>query len=197
MGTRSPCVRYAFTTIRMYCRPIAKGSGASVDFVLLDLASLPSVRTAAEQLLALHPRLDVLLCNAGMLSRRTSADALELTKDGFEATLQVRTGRPSEPSGARLCRPTPCRAVQCFAAQCPRIAGGSCRQPVDMPLLLGAAAAAAAAIAGEPSGSLSARPSATACAARKSRSPRGGGVLGAAPESHSRRHHPLHIPQWH
>ena len=56
------------------------GSG-DVAVVALDLASLASVRTAAEEILATTDRLDALVNNAGaILSQRT------LTDDGFEAT---------------------------------------------------------------------------------------------------------------
>ncbi|GIL76763.1 hypothetical protein Vretifemale_6353 [Volvox reticuliferus] len=69
--------------------PIAKASGTSVESALLDLASLASVRKGAAQILESHPRLDVLLCNAGLLSRSSSADPLERSEDGQELTLQV------------------------------------------------------------------------------------------------------------
>lgn len=52
-----------------------------VGLVMLDLASMDSVRTAADELLASCPRIDVLVNNAGaVLSQRT------ITPDGFEAT---------------------------------------------------------------------------------------------------------------
>ena len=50
----------------------------------LDLASLAGVRRFAEEFLATHPRLDVLINNAGLvLSTRSE------TEDGFESTLGV------------------------------------------------------------------------------------------------------------
>lgn len=54
---------------------------ASLEFVHLDLASLDSVRHAAQALLQRHPRLDVLINNAGLaqLGRSLSADGYELT----------------------------------------------------------------------------------------------------------------------
>ncbi len=58
--------------------------GASLELVPLDLASLASVREAAAQVLAGHPRIDVLVNNAGLMGipeRRT--------EDGFEMQLAV------------------------------------------------------------------------------------------------------------
>ena len=46
----------------------------------LDLASLDSVRKAADELRAAHPRIDLLINNAGVMYRRTR----RRTKDGFE-----------------------------------------------------------------------------------------------------------------
>lgn len=59
-------------------------SGASLEFVQLDLASLGSVRAAAATVRDRHPKLDVLINNAGVanMSRR-------VTVDGFEQTFQV------------------------------------------------------------------------------------------------------------
>jgi NAD(P)-dependent dehydrogenase (short-subunit alcohol dehydrogenase family) len=56
--------------------------GAAVDTLSLDLASLASVRQAAARLKATHPRVDVLINNAGGLFPRRST-----TADGFELTL--------------------------------------------------------------------------------------------------------------
>ncbi|HEX8497727.1 MAG TPA: oxidoreductase [Actinomycetales bacterium] len=55
--------------------------GASVELVRLDLAELASVRTAAAQVLAAHPRLEVLVDNAGVMAlpkRILSADGFEM-----------------------------------------------------------------------------------------------------------------------
>ena len=56
------------------------GAGATVSVVRLDLASLESVRAAAAQIRASHPRLDLLINNAGVMMppRGTSADGFEL-----------------------------------------------------------------------------------------------------------------------
>jgi retinol dehydrogenase-14 len=60
------------------------GGRGSVSVGDLDLARLSSVRAFAEQFRAEHPRLDVLVLNAGLtLARR------EVTEDGFEMQLQV------------------------------------------------------------------------------------------------------------
>lgn len=58
--------------------------GTIVDWVHLDLADLASVRRAARQILAEHPRIDLLVNNAGvmMVPRR-------LTVDGFETQFGV------------------------------------------------------------------------------------------------------------
>jgi NAD(P)-dependent dehydrogenase (short-subunit alcohol dehydrogenase family) len=57
---------------------------ASLELVPLDLASLDSVREAAARILADHPRIDILINNAGLMGipeRRT--------EDGFELQLAV------------------------------------------------------------------------------------------------------------
>jgi NAD(P)-dependent dehydrogenase (short-subunit alcohol dehydrogenase family) len=58
--------------------------GASVEVRALDLASLASVAAFADGLVADHPRLDVLVNNAGVM-----ATPLRRTEDGFE--LQIAT----------------------------------------------------------------------------------------------------------
>lgn len=57
-------------------------SAGKVSTLQLDLASLASVRRAAEQLRAEHPRIDVLVNNAGGVRPRYA-----VTEDGFEMTL--------------------------------------------------------------------------------------------------------------
>jgi NAD(P)-dependent dehydrogenase (short-subunit alcohol dehydrogenase family) len=80
----------AGATVVIGCRDAQRGaeaaqrlraeSGGQVTLVPLDLASLASVRGFAEQVRAAHPRLDLLVNNAGIMAlpRRES------TTDGFE-----------------------------------------------------------------------------------------------------------------
>ncbi len=63
---------------------LARTPGAQVDLIALELGSLRSVRTAAEQVLAAYPRIDVLINNAGVFPPR-----LEHTEDGFEKQIGV------------------------------------------------------------------------------------------------------------
>ena len=60
-------------------RMTAAAPGASVSVVRLDLASLDSIRAAADQLLAAHERIDLLINNAGLMW-----PAYGKTADGFE-----------------------------------------------------------------------------------------------------------------
>jgi NAD(P)-dependent dehydrogenase (short-subunit alcohol dehydrogenase family) len=62
----------------------AAAPGAAVEPQLLDLASLRSVRAAADRLLRERPRLDLLVNNAGVM-----APPRALTEDGFELQLGV------------------------------------------------------------------------------------------------------------
>jgi NAD(P)-dependent dehydrogenase (short-subunit alcohol dehydrogenase family) len=73
------------------CRSAAKGEaarqrilqvvpGAAVEIVLLDMASLASIRSFAEAFAGSGARLDVLINNAGVMALPTR----ELTADGFE-----------------------------------------------------------------------------------------------------------------
>jgi len=57
---------------------------ARIDLVLADLYSLAEVRRAGAELRAKHPRIDVLVNNAGLIHR-----ARELTVDGFEKTFAL------------------------------------------------------------------------------------------------------------
>jgi NAD(P)-dependent dehydrogenase (short-subunit alcohol dehydrogenase family) len=58
----------------------AAAPGASVTVQELDLASLDSVRAAASELRAAHPRIDLLICNAGVMypPKQTTDDGFEL-----------------------------------------------------------------------------------------------------------------------
>jgi len=60
-------------------RMTAAAPGASVSVVRVDLASLDSIRAAADQLLAAHERIDLLINNAGLMW-----PAYGKTADGFE-----------------------------------------------------------------------------------------------------------------
>jgi len=73
------------------CRSAAKGEaarqrilkevpGATVEIVLLDMASLASIRSFAEAFVSSGERIDVLVNNAGVMALPTR----ELTADGFE-----------------------------------------------------------------------------------------------------------------
>jgi NAD(P)-dependent dehydrogenase (short-subunit alcohol dehydrogenase family) len=61
-------------------RIAAAAPGATVTVQELDLSSLDSVRTAAAALRAGHPRIDLLICNAGVMypPRQTTGDGFEL-----------------------------------------------------------------------------------------------------------------------
>ena len=65
---------------RAAARVSAAAPQATVSVVSLDLASLDSVRAAAEQIRASHERLDLLINNAGLMMppRGTTADGFEL-----------------------------------------------------------------------------------------------------------------------
>ena len=60
-------------------RIVAAAPGATVTVQQLDLGSLDSVRTAAAELRAGHPRIDLLICNAGVMY-----PPKQTTRDGFE-----------------------------------------------------------------------------------------------------------------
>jgi NAD(P)-dependent dehydrogenase (short-subunit alcohol dehydrogenase family) len=66
-------------------RLVAERSGSQhVTTALADFASLVAVRRLAETILAAHPRIDVLVNNAGLISPR-----LQLSEDGYELTIAV------------------------------------------------------------------------------------------------------------
>ena len=58
-----------------------EGKCKGVELIVADLSSMAEVRRAAQEFLAKHDRLDVLLNNAGVLvtSRKTTVDGLETT----------------------------------------------------------------------------------------------------------------------
>lgn len=59
------------------------GAGADVSFILMDLASLASVREAAAEVLKTVPQIDTLICNAAIAQVPTQ----KLTVDGHESML--------------------------------------------------------------------------------------------------------------
>lgn len=61
-----------------------KTGNHNIDTLPLDLASFSSIRAAADEFLAEHPKLDVLINNAGCYT-----DSLELTEDGYELQFGV------------------------------------------------------------------------------------------------------------
>jgi retinol dehydrogenase-12 len=66
-------------------RMVAERSGGDrVETALADFASLAAVRDLAEQVLATHDRLDLLVNNAGLIAPR-----FQLSADGYEMTIAV------------------------------------------------------------------------------------------------------------
>lgn len=65
-------------------RVVQERSGGKAELLLIDLGSLESVRKAAAELKSRHPKLKVLLNNAGLVTRKR-----ETTKEGIETTLGV------------------------------------------------------------------------------------------------------------
>ncbi|MEL6184928.1 MAG: SDR family oxidoreductase [Myxococcota bacterium] len=85
----------AGSRVALVCRSSEKGQGAverirgqvpraELDLHLCDLSSFRSVREVASSILAQHPRLDVLVNNAGLY-----LPSRQLTEDGLEATVQI------------------------------------------------------------------------------------------------------------
>ena len=75
----------------------AASPGASVSVVRLDLASQSSVRSAAEEIRARFPRLDLLINNAGVMDI-----PCQRTEDGFELTLATNHLGPFALTGLLL-----------------------------------------------------------------------------------------------
>ena len=69
----------AQTALARIAAAVPEGSGGTAETLPLDLASLTSVRQAADTLLARHPRIDLLINNAGVMDTPYST-----TVDGFE-----------------------------------------------------------------------------------------------------------------
>ncbi len=84
--------------------------GADVDFLLADLSRLDEVRAAADTFASGHDRLDVLVHNAGALTRRYTA-----TAEGTELTVATQLVGPFLLSGLlldRLRAAAPSRVIQ-------------------------------------------------------------------------------------
>jgi NAD(P)-dependent dehydrogenase (short-subunit alcohol dehydrogenase family) len=103
----------AGAAIVLACRDPARGAAAAarirdtapqarVDLVRLDLASLASVREAADQLRASYPAIDLLINNAGGVNPR-----YQRTDDGFERTLATNHLGPFALTGLVLDRLLP------------------------------------------------------------------------------------------
>ena len=67
----------AAESVIRHCKTIAPDS--SVSFVPCDLSNLNSVKTVAEQIISENARLNVLMCNAGIVG-----DLLRVSADGYE-----------------------------------------------------------------------------------------------------------------
>ena len=103
----------AGAAIVLACRDLARGAAAAariratapqarVDLVRLDLASLASVREAADQLRASYPAIDLLINNAGGVN-----PGYQRTEDGFERTLATNHLGPFALTGLVLDRLLP------------------------------------------------------------------------------------------
>jgi NAD(P)-dependent dehydrogenase (short-subunit alcohol dehydrogenase family) len=100
-------------TVVLACRDLQKAEqaaarigeaapGAEVTTVELDLASFASIRRAAAEIGSRHPRLDLLINNAGIIALRR-----EVSEDGFELTLAVNHLGPFMLTGLLLERLLP------------------------------------------------------------------------------------------
>ncbi len=63
---------------------LAEHPSASLEIVELDLGSLASVETAANRIAAAHDRIDILMCNAGVMATPQAT-----TEDGFDAQFAI------------------------------------------------------------------------------------------------------------
>ena len=68
---------------------IREATGNSLAFYLTDFSSLAQVRMLAEQILAEHDRLDVLVNNAGIGTRGRTGSERELSQDGYELRFAI------------------------------------------------------------------------------------------------------------
>lgn len=70
---------------QLVAKAITEATGNhKIDTLPLDLSSFSSIRAAADEFLAEHPRLDVLINNAGVYTEQ-----MEMTEDGFELQFGV------------------------------------------------------------------------------------------------------------
>ncbi|KAK7018676.1 short-chain alcohol dehydrogenase [Paramarasmius palmivorus] len=76
-----------------------------LTFIECDLASLQSVKKAAQEFLSLSSRLDILMCNAGVMALPPG-----LTKDGYE--IQFGTNHLGHALLIRLLLPTLLRTAE-------------------------------------------------------------------------------------
>lgn len=63
---------------------LAEHPSASLEIVELDLGSLASVEAAANEIAAAHDRIDILMCNAGVMATPQAT-----TEDGFDAQFAI------------------------------------------------------------------------------------------------------------
>lgn len=69
---------------------IGKASGNSkLEYFTADCSSVPAVRKMAEAIRDLHPRLDVLINNAGVLPAGSGSGGRDLSEQGFDLCLAV------------------------------------------------------------------------------------------------------------
>jgi NAD(P)-dependent dehydrogenase (short-subunit alcohol dehydrogenase family) len=89
--------RRGAASVILACRNLSKGTEAAskirdstgndnVEVVKLDLSSLEAVRTFSQQLQERYPKIDCLVCNAGVWF---TMDQEEKTQDGLEAHVGV------------------------------------------------------------------------------------------------------------
>jgi NAD(P)-dependent dehydrogenase (short-subunit alcohol dehydrogenase family) len=90
-----------------------EGISGNIQLLTLDLASLASVRAAAQDFMARSNQLNVMVNNAGM----TGIPTRTLTSDGFEAQFETNYLGASVVSRILLCTPTKqCQAIFCSSS---------------------------------------------------------------------------------
>ncbi len=101
-----------------------RARGASTEIVLADLSSLQQVRAAAASIVAAHPRINVLVNNAGLVTPRR-----QVTQEGHEMILAVNHLAPFVLSDAlepALRAGSPARIVDGGSSASDRVALGVC-----------------------------------------------------------------------